>query len=134
MDGKISISKVTGPNVRYVEIELTDTKSGIEFMHVHITLEAFAEAITGSGSQSCTFELSGMCNVGKRREVKHEFVSYDNVSKSQDYEAKAQALAPFEVDGWRGRTSDLGNMHKWNRDKSAYDVLFIRFVDAPKEA
>ena len=72
-------------------------------------------------------ELRGLEHLGFRREHKREVVPYKAVYGEYEKPAKAKALAPFEVDGWKGNASDLGNHHRGN-DTDGYSVLFARFV------
>lgn len=44
--------------------------------------------------------------------------------------SKRKALAPYEVDGWQGRASDLGNHHR-SQGNDTYLVTFDRYVDPP---
>lgn len=129
LPGTLTISHPSGGGSDYIEIRVEDAKSGITFLELQVSLEAFTHAITGRASQDCTLELRGLDNLGKRREVKHERVPYTRVYGEYEQLAKAKALAPFEVDGWRGYAGDLGNHHKGN-DTTGYSVSFTRFVDA----
>lgn len=129
LPGKLTISHPSGGGGDYIEIRVEDATSGTPFLALQVSLEAFANAITGRASQDCTLELRGLDNLGKRREVKHERVPYTRVYGAYAQLAKAKALAPFEVDGWRGHASDLGNHHKGS-DATGYTVSFTRFVDA----
>lgn len=63
-----------------------------------------------------------------RYEHKTESVPFKSRFGKGDAVAKARALAPFEVDGWKGRVDDLGNMHKSTGDGTGYHVVFTRHV------
>lgn len=126
VNGKITISRWHGNQEPRdgITIEVTDETSGIRFLEVGMTLEAFAQAVTGLSHQPCEIELRGIENVGKVRELKTEVVPFNYSSD------KPAALAPFEVDGWKGYAGDLGNPHKVA--DGGYRVSFTRYVDAPK--
>lgn len=131
MNGKITISRYSSnyDMERPVRIRIEDGNSGINFIEIALTLEDFANAVTGMGYVECQFEVRGLDKIGKRREVKTEVVktkSY-NVSK----EEKLDLLKPFEVDGWIGSLDDLGNYH--NRKDDGYSVGFVRWVEDDKD-
>lgn len=111
-----------------ISLRLEDATSSVTFLEIDISLEAFMYALTGSSHQDCAFTLRGLASVGKRREVKHEVVPYQHVYGAGEKDAKAAALAPFEVDGWRGYPGDLGNFHRGN-SQGGYRVSFTRFVE-----
>jgi len=111
---------------------LKEDASGITFLDLTIQPDVFAKAITGSRNQLCTVALRDLHNLGKRREVKEIIVPYVRIPgelRTED-SAKAQALAPFEVDGWKGRPSDLGNYYRGSPGGQSYCVTFTRFVEA----
>ena len=132
MKGKISIHLVHDSiNGDFIEILIEDRKSGTQFTEIEMSLEAFTLAITGMTGQPCTFELRGIEHIGKSRQWKKCLVPYipthDGASLSGRME-KRRILAPYEVEGWRGNDSDLGNYHKRNSENE-YTVTFQRFVD-----
>jgi hypothetical protein len=127
--GMISISRPQGDGCDYISIEVNDKSSGVEFIELRISYADFAEAITGLSGIPITFKTRFLDKIGKLREHKEvnvvTFVSYKRYTKE---EANA-ILAPYEVDGWKGRTDDLNNNHR--RTKTGYNVTFVRYVDAP---
>lgn len=105
-------------------LHLTDTQNHIEVLRLKMSLEDFARIITGQSDRPCTFAMRPD-HLGKDVEQKHEIVPYDG-SWMDSNEDKRKALAPFEVDGWQGSLSDLGNGHR--RTKKGYRVSFTRYV------
>jgi len=114
-----------GPD--FVNIALTDKKSGIQFCEVQISMEEFGKMMAAPQFAECEVELRALHNIGKRHEHKREVVPFDAM-KHRGAEAKEAALKPFEVDGWRGHASDLGNMHRSNK-AGGFTVTFHRFVE-----
>lgn len=129
MDGKITICRDNHDTIRLC---LTDSISCTEFLRLTMTAETLGLAITGLAWQPCTFELRPG-HVGKMRETKTECVPFPlQYGKYDDNEAKHAALAPFEVDGWKGYPGDLGNHHRGD-SKHGYNVTFTRFVDKKED-
>ena len=131
--GQISIGRVSSNKepYSYISIQVVDSKSHTTFLQVAMSLEALGNAITGMSFQPCKFELYGT-NVGKTHEHKTVFVPCDTRNIKTD-DAKQKVLAPYEVDGWQGRLSDLGNMHRYNTTPTTgFTVTFERYVDDAK--
>jgi hypothetical protein len=134
LPGKLTITHPAGGGEDYMEICVKDNVSSITFLELRISPEALMHALTARAFQDCTLELRGLHNLGKKREHKYELVPYVPVWGKKEHAAKQRALAPFEVDGWRGNSLDLGNFHRGNQI-DGYRVSFTRFVDndAPQE-
>lgn len=116
--GRISIGRVhCGDQPDYMRIELTDEDSQIQCIEIKLSLQQFAEALTGRGHVECTFETRGLDLLGSVAEHKEELVpipSYDyQRSKSARSSALARALKPYETDGWRARREDAENHHRF---------------------
>lgn len=130
LKGGLSISRPSG-NIGpdYIEIRVVDELSGSQFVSVRVPLAGFAEAVTGRGHVDCEFDFRPEL-VGLKREHKEEFVPYDDLSYYARHgdrdEVAAEAFAPFEIDGWKGRADDLFNHHRRGKDGSR--VTFIRYV------
>lgn len=135
MKGKITIgqySNYRGEDDLSVHIQIEDDISGTHFLELHMTPRDFGQAILGRGCVDCEFELRTQ-NVGKVRETKVEEIYMEHSAWKESEEGRKLLLTPYEVDGWHGYFTDLGNHHKVTRqDKkgSYYQVGFIRFVDA----
>lgn len=140
--GRLSIARFTdshGPSG--IIIELDDKTSGTRILSTCLSLADFAEALTGKSDTPVTFDLWPKY-VGWTREVKEEIVhlAYPGYSagRAAIHAAQRKALAPFEVDGWQSRGMDIDNQHRRERDLdrdglTAYRVIFVRFVEPPKD-
>lgn len=132
LKGGITISRPRGNMEQdYIEISVIDNLSGTQCVTVRIGLATFAEALTGLGHADCEFNFRPEL-VGMRRENKNEVVPCDHLPYAKEglprENLAAPLLAPFEVDGWKGRVDDLFNQH--NRTKEGYRVTFVRYVPA----
>ena len=131
MNGKITISRIQSNQEDYlpISIEIEDDDAGIKFLKIKMSLNNFANAITGMGYTDCKIELNGLEKVGKRREIKHEIVPIPEnkrFRKKSELEL-AEFLKPFEIDGWEGSQYDLNNSK--NLVPNGCKVLFVRWVD-----
>lgn len=120
--GKLTLSFPTGGKEgRAARISLDDDSSGVPVVQVELTMEEFGLFISGLAMRPCEYEAGNSALFGASREVKSEQVVWGDATKED-------AVAPFEVDGWRARLSDVGNYH--NRiSHDIYNVMFFRFVD-----
>jgi len=136
-NGKITISRFSSTNT--IQIQITDSTSGIEFLRVELDAESLGLALTGLGYQTCHFHTNGLDKIGKHRETKTEvvFVPTPKSYQADDRATAAKAaIAPYEVDGWIGYVADAMNPHKSSRYKDGvaaeggqwYTVSFARFV------
>lgn len=136
-EGRISIAKLTSntePN--YMLIQIEDESSGIEFVEVKLSLENFAQAITGLGHVPCKFKTRGLEKIGLIREHKVEEV-YINFHTHPTQKASAKsAITNFETDGWKGWIEDAFNHHNFVRehakDIDVYRINFDRWVENEK--
>lgn len=151
LQGKLTISRMTSNfnNPRPIRITLKDDLSSCEVVEINLSLEAFANAITAAGFQPCEFEFNASGVVGKKREHKTEVVFIPNKigykkGNNGDRKAVQPYLAPYEVDGWKGRASDALNSHNWDREQRSppkgakvdsgnwTTIVFERWVDVPE--
>lgn len=105
------------------------TPHGTMLFDIRIPWKAYALAVLRHrGAAPAMVRVYAPELLGAEEERKTFSVRYDSLAAGPAADIdKAKALAPFEVDGWRGRTSDLGNMHR--RDKHGlYEVTFTRHV------
>jgi len=124
--GKITISRVYGGgHDPRIHIMITEDNSGIEFFDGIIPLDAFGALVTGASYQPIEFEFRPD-KVGWKAENKTELVPKVDVCAKNKKELIAEALKPFEVDGWSARESDMENMHCRVGDKQR--VVFSRHV------
>lgn len=128
MRGSFSICQASDGSIRFY---FEDEASSSRFLVATTTPENLGLAITGKSELPCDFELRPDL-VGKIREHKRELVPRpDDATES----SMKVALAPFEVDGWRGHLPDLTNGHKTRRvdGERFQEVLFVRYVESPQE-
>jgi hypothetical protein len=134
-DGKLSIGRVqSNMEPDFIEISVTDTKSGCFVIRTKVDLQSFAEAITNLGYRPCTFEYYKNAPIGMKKEVKHAFVAGEcpyYKDKEKQRTAKEKFIKPFEVDGWEAYYDDFGNHHHFKREEGVqgYMVSFHRFVE-----
>lgn len=131
LKGGLSITRPSG-NVgpEYIQISVNDDLSSTQFVTVRVPLAAFAAAITGLGHVECEFDLRPDL-IGMKRENKEEWIASEPLPYTMEGLARenlaAPLLAPFEVDGWKGRVDDLFNHHRRNREGAR--VTFVRYVE-----
>ena len=134
MEGTLTISRVHNSKTgEFMAIRVTDSVSGVQLLDLAVSMEAFALAVTGMGSQPCTYEVRGIEFLGKHRETKKVRVGFrfkDGASRQETARAKRDILSGYEVDGWHGRDADLGNPH-CGGTADGYLVTFTRYVDVP---
>lgn len=115
---------------RPMNVRISDDTSGCRILEVNFSLADFMDILTGRSGVSAEGEYYPDMPVGCTREHKEEVLprpkGYDRNSKEVD-----RLIAPFEVDGWRGRKEDLHNHHRWTSDTKGVRgvrVTFSRFV------
>lgn len=137
LKGKLTITRVDGNvNESRMCIRVEDVLSGCEAVEVTCGIEAFAFALTAMASQPCDVEFNDSGVIGKKRETKEEVVhvpAHDYRGRDAAY---AEALKPFEVDGWVARGGDLGNGHRRVKGGGtrpsggeSYRAVFWRWVE-----
>ena len=119
-----------------VSIEVKDSASNVQFLSLDLSIEQFGRAVTSMLVDELECTVRGAHLLGMRHEVKHELVPFNcykdgGRGSSDPNSAELAALAPFEVDGWRGNHIDLrnGNRTKREGDKRFQEVVFRRHVD-----
>lgn len=123
-----------------MRIEVSDELSNVHFLEIRLPPGDLMCAITAR-SVVCEMTVRALHLVGTKSEVKEEEVKFDPWSVRSGKERKGmedsdpsastvEALSPYEVDGWRGRVSDLFNGHRRSERKGFVKVSFHRFIDA----
>lgn len=132
LDGKISITRpqdFDGNNE--IHVEILDLDAVAVVARVKVVFSEFARALTGEGRIDCTIVTSNeqLALVGMQRETKTVFV------RRMGYDKAAEALAPYEVDGWKGRPEDYRNHHNWivKNGNAGVNVVFTRHVPKKPE-
>jgi hypothetical protein len=116
LPGEITIGRSSATNdSRPISIRLRDETSKLRVVEITLSLADFAAALTGLGFTPCKFTLNRDTRIGKRCEHKTEDVF---IPKLQWFIAHVHTdpvvrdtLAPFEVDGWKGRVADVRRSH-----------------------
>ena len=114
-EAKLTIARAGSSN--FLRMSVLDKTSGTEVLELLISHEDLARALTGQGRVGCEATWNTE-RLGLRKESKTEGgVTKDNIKS-------------FEVDGWKARIGDLGNIHRLNRNSKevSYSVVFFRWV------
>jgi len=133
LEGSVTISRRTSnQEPAAIVIAIEDSASGVVMVEASMNLADFASAITGLGAQDAKLSVRGLDRIGSTLEVKREVVEFNAPHSStadllKRPPAVVEALAPFEVDGWIGDPSDLGNHHRRTKD-GRQSVTFRRWV------
>ena len=139
--GKITISRwSSNREPRYgISIEIRDEASGCVLVKAEMTPEEYALASTGLSCQPCQLSYNDSSVIGKKPERKVELViikggRYREISDKEI----AEALEPYEVDGWKGNVYDAQN-HK--NDVGLYGgpgvqrrISFVRYVETEPDS
>lgn len=119
-----------------VTVQIIDSASGCVALELTLPVEAFADALFSRTSE-CSFAINDSGVLGATQENKTELVPFDcygpkSKHPADEHRTKAavEALAPFEVDGWYGRASDLFNGHcrEKSGDAKRQRVVFYRYM------
>jgi hypothetical protein len=140
LKGSITISRPScSSGEEFITVEVEDRISGCTILKAYIDLAEFSRAITGLGYVKCELDYFSQAPVGKKREVKTEFVPFEHhysKDKKKEEARKLEAVKPFEVDGWKHHyLDDLGNHHRSATKEGVrgYNIGFIRFVETEDE-
>jgi hypothetical protein len=69
--GKITISRIQSNQENYLPIKITidDVNAVTQFLEIEMSLEDFAECLTGLAARPCVFDARGLERIGKKREM-----------------------------------------------------------------
>jgi len=126
--GRLTISKVTcSDRENYIAIEIEEIE-GHASIRASVSLEGFAQAVTGLGNRPVDLDVRGYSHLGKKMEVKDEEIPCSSYGLT-DEELK-KVIKPYEVDGWKGSITSLKNNHNriMRERKETYRVSFVRWV------
>lgn len=100
IDGKVTIHRIHGGR-ECIEIEFTDAQSGVKFANAELSLEKFADALTGRGMVECTIDVRGLEKVGKVMHVKSiKFPLLDLAPDTDKKAAACEEAARICPEGW----------------------------------
>lgn len=122
----VIISRSYGNDDKPMHLMVTDDISGCCVVELYMRLDEFAKALTSSHG-SAEMHWYSKSPIGMKAEHKTENVPFEG-SAHGNPTAVAAALEPFEINGWKARSSDMGNGHR--RTLTGYSVTFFRHVDA----
>jgi hypothetical protein len=123
-----------GSDDRVFHLAVRDESSGVEFLDVNMTCEEFSMMLTAHHTGGIEADVRGLDRIGMALETKEVQVPFDFYKAGIGVERESHimaALAPFEVDGWTARKSDMTNHHR-TTGKGFQRVAFSRNV--PKES
>jgi hypothetical protein len=123
---ELEINRTTGGrDERPISVRVSDDLSGCRILEVYFGLAEFMQILTGSSGIVAEGEFYTNTPIGCTPEHKEEIVPRPKGYKESKEDDKI--LAPFEIEGWKARRSDLHNHHRWvGPDKVS--VSFNRFV------
>ena len=138
LPGNVTISRVSFSHGEdYISIKIVDETSKVHFVEAMLSLQDFALAITGRGFMDCELDVRGLDLVGLQREGKKEPVMVPKGSWDTREERAYAAVRALEVDGWKGRLSDVMNHHnrRADRDTEAAECWMVTYERrVPREA
>lgn len=96
LKGNITMSKTYGEGVA-MEIRIQDENSRKTFVVAKISMEEFAQLITGLGNRPINMKVGGLNVVGKQKEQKELIFPVKGYSAHNEAEEKCQSFAD---EGW----------------------------------
>ena len=99
MQGQLTISRQTGDGER-ISIRIRDERAGIEFVELTLTLEQYAQAISGLSCVPCEVAVQGLENVGKRLETDELVFPIGFPEYGRQKEVAAKRAAEWCPAGW----------------------------------
>jgi hypothetical protein len=144
-DGKLTISRIGNTSEDYMQIELSDSNSGLRVLDVEIDVVELMRAITNLGYRPCKFRLYAVKDVGdigKKKIVKTIKMRipkeiYSNSYKDRGAEVYKYASPLCEVDGWEiNNRGDLSNHHKidkYDGDDVIINALICKYVEVEND-
>lgn len=116
LNAKISIGMTHGGinEDAPIRIAIQDKASRMRILSLQMTKEDFTEAALGSREVDCVVEMSDSPVIGMHLQHKEERIPLSKVPSAYGnrHKAAAEAVRPFEVDGWRGCEDDYCNPHR----------------------
>jgi hypothetical protein len=132
--GRITISSVNSSlSDDYINISVTDKVSGTEVVHVKLSHEDFARALTGQGYIPAELQVFKSDNFGKKLEVRTINVPVKlSAYGGNDISLLQEAAKPFEKNGWKLQDSEI-NSRRYDREGGMYSSTFYRHVEIKEE-
>ena len=98
LKGDITISKTYSNGGQHMEIRIKDENSRITFVVAKISMEDFAELITGLSNRPINMKVKGLENVGKFKQQKPLRFPISNYAAHSEASEKCQNFAD---EGWK---------------------------------
>lgn len=131
--GDVVITRMNRHDRDEIEIRFTDGGSRVTFAEVHLTLEQFALAVTGMHVPDVEMETTDLAYVGRKRLHRTELVEASDSSRLSD-EDRMELCRPVMKRlkketglNWDPHLRDVGNMHKSNKERTGYHVVFTAY-------
>jgi len=133
--GKISIGKTSsnGENATPIKIELRDTDAVIEFAIIYLSLENYAQVITGLSHVECDIEVRDLDKVGK---VRQQDILVIEMPQETDW--KKQKEIAYEIakakcpEGWIASSYFNSQNSFFKKDGKEYaQTQIVRWVEKP---
>jgi hypothetical protein len=133
MKGTVSISRTTGGSTdSSVRISVRDELSGIEFVEIELSVEAFGSAITGLSSVKGRMLVNGLKHVGKKHERTTAKIEIPKELYSNRPKIKKWLEENAQREGWILSTY-LGSQNSivadYKEDKHYANISYHRYVD-----
>lgn len=119
----------------YMEITLSDSISGIEFVSVRLSMEQYGKLISGQSYQKVDYELRGAGNIGKVKEsepaqiaLPHDLYHYNKKPVQDWLEANCQREGWY-MDTYLGSQGSV--VRSGNTDYA--NIRYYRYVE-PQDA
>jgi len=118
-----------------IRIAIVDKLSARQVFEVKLPVEALGDLLT-SQAVNCEFILLNKEKIGRRRETKSELVELPAEFHPPTDVELAEALKPFEANGWVGSVWAMKNhrRHATRGNKYFVSVPFERWVEREPEA
>lgn len=129
---KIQCGRCSDDTIRF---QIIDESSRVQFVSFQMTMAQFGTLVSCDPEVEVDATVRGLNRVGTIAEHKQEIVPVPDGPWESRKERAAEALKPFEIDGWSGNVSDATNAHRqvsFDRENLSvnYRVTFRRHVRA----
>ena len=135
-EGQIMLCRSSGLGDDF-HLRLTDNLSRCVVVDVRIEPKDIADLMS-THHTACRFQFNDSGVIGMTAENKTEIVGLSKETYKLSDDDIQTLLAPFEIDGWKGRKSDITNHHRHGRDAETgvpfSAVTFTRHVPTKKAA
>lgn len=134
--GKITISRISSNQENYLPIKITidDVDAVTQFLEIEMSLENFAECLTGLAARPCEFKTRGLQNIGKKREMADFTIELPEgtINRRNSEEVATERAEKLCPDGWIVSTyfNSQSSFYRENGKEYARTNIF-RWIDVP---